>query len=70
MSRNKQKIKKLVEEKGYEVEYIEWSPLGGNVEMQGPEGGWVIELWRDDVGHQYIPAMNMQQVLEQIGYLP
>jgi hypothetical protein len=44
MSRNKIKITKLLEAKGYIILDLDWEPIGGAPIMEGPSGGWHIEF--------------------------
>lgn len=65
LSRNKQKIEKALAAKGYNARSITWTPIGGCMEMCGPEGGWVVELDRD-----YVLGYNVNEVIERISDMP
>ena len=65
MSRNKKKIEKALSAKGYNAQSISWTPIGGSMEMCGPEGGWVVELKRE-----FIFGYNVNEVIGQIDNLP
>jgi hypothetical protein len=66
MSRNKDKIIRALNAKGYEVADIDWTPIGGSPIMCGPEGGWYVEYNEGDV----ILGYNIKEVLEEIEELP
>lgn len=66
----RRQIKRAAKAKGYTVLAMDWSPLGAMVEMQGPEGGWVVQLEAPDGQVEYIPAPNVAWVLDEIGALP
>ena len=70
MSRNKLKIIQAVEEKGYTVGYIDYRPLGGNVEMIGREGGWTVRVDDGEDLVDYVLGYTVQDVLEGIKGLP
>ena len=78
MSRNKDKIAKALNAKGYEHTDIEWTPIRSAPIMCGPEGGWYIDFepkegfkpvdkWPFDYN---IMAYNINEVLEEIEQLP
>ncbi len=66
MSRNKEKITKALNEKGYEIEWLHWDPIGKSVEMCGPEGGWNV-LTKQGV---HLLDYNITGIMKQIEKLP
>ncbi len=70
MTRARRQIEQAAQAKGYAVVEATWSPLGAMVEMQGPEGGWVVVLDAPDGRREYIPAPTLAWVLDEIEYLP
>ena len=77
MSKNKDKITKALNKKGYQPTDLEWTPLGQSPIMCGPEGGWLVYfepfegmnppnglISYDIVGY------NIHEVMEQIEELP
>jgi hypothetical protein len=62
MSRNTDKIKKALAKYGQEAIEIDWKPLGQNVEMCGPEGGWFVETKNNAI----FMAYNINDLLKEI----
>jgi len=79
MSKNTEKITKVLNAKGYVVEEIFWEPIGGAPIMEGPSGGWYVDfdVPDDDVEYEEYPygsyvvlGYNIQEVLDEIAKLP
>lgn len=45
----RRKIRKAADKRGLKIAYMEWTPIGGMVEMSGRDGGWYVEF--DPEGH-------------------
>lgn len=79
MSKNKAKISKALDAKGYKVEECIWEPIGQAAEMCGPDGGWMIAYWPNEgrdwddssrIFSSTILGYNINEVMEQINDLP
>ena len=70
MTRAKRAIIKAAANRGYVVDPNEfwWEPIGPNIEMQGPDGGWYVAV-EDDNGHHFVGGLNLQMVLDNIARL-
>ncbi|MCI3922451.1 hypothetical protein MO973_19650 [Paenibacillus sp. TRM 82003] len=68
MSRNHKRFEKELAAKGYTMVNAFWQPIGGNVEMMGREGGWVVEFNVDDL-RDYVFGYSAEEVLANIGKL-
>jgi hypothetical protein len=69
--RNKRKIEKALETKGYKLMDAIWEPVGGNIEMVGRSGGWTIiykELGEELLDHIF--GYSIGEVFEYIDKLP
>lgn len=73
MSRNANKIKKALADKGYQAREMHWDPVGHACEMCGPEGGWYIDVETvavdEDGDHDYVDtilAYSTAEALEEI----
>lgn len=53
MSRQREKIRKAAEAKGYSLVSADWQPIGQQVEMAGREGGWTVEAEPDELAVGY-----------------
>lgn len=69
MSKNKHVITKAVEDKGYSVGYLQYEPIGGNVEMIGREGGWVVRVDQGEELIDYLHGYNISGILGKISEL-
>ena len=63
MSTRALKIKRYAERLGLTVHSVTWTPIGGAMEMCGPEGGWVVET---DFG--VAVGYNVGEVMESLTY--
>jgi hypothetical protein len=61
-SRARRKIREAAERYGLTVGEVEYEPIGGIVEMQGPAGGWWVEI----VGYGTATGFSWQEVVESI----
>lgn len=66
-TRRQMQIARALANKGYSITSMEWSPIGGMVEMQGREGGWFVFA---DPGDRFVGGFNVAEVLAQIADLP
>jgi len=68
MSRNKDKITKALNKKGYTIAEIYWEPIGSAPIMCGNSGGWYVET-NEYIETQYgfiLAGYNVNEILEQI----
>jgi hypothetical protein len=73
MSRNADKIKKALAEKGYATGEMSWTPVGHACEMCGPDGGWYIDVVLLNDREEYVDtilAYSTVEALEEIENLP
>jgi hypothetical protein len=75
LSRNQDRIRKALAARGWRAEELTWEPIGANVEMQGPSGGWLLRAEPANEAVQllgeYLLAYNVESLLEEIEtYLP
>jgi hypothetical protein len=61
-SRTRQRIRRAAESAGREVDWMEWTPVGGMIEMQGPGGGWAVFLTDGSV----VTGYNADEVVEAL----
>jgi hypothetical protein len=69
MSVREQRIRNLAKRLGIKIESVKWTPIGGNLEMCGPEGGWLVFFEDSDVTYtNYSPivAYHYKDVLQQL----
>ncbi|MFE4571405.1 hypothetical protein [Paenibacillus chitinolyticus] len=66
MSRNLKLFKNALTAKGYTLVNAFWQPIGGNVEMIGREGGWVVEYTCDGDLSDLILEYSADEVLKDI----
>jgi len=62
MSRQRKRIEKFCKEKGVIIQELTWEPIGKNMEMQGPAGGW--RLIDDDLEDYF--GLNVDELLSNI----
>jgi hypothetical protein len=77
MSRNKDKIEKALNRKGYQSTYMSWDGITKGCEMCGPAGGWYItfEVMPDMKSptpneEGTVVGYNITDVLKEIEKLP
>lgn len=64
LTRARKRILEFAENHGIEIVSIEWTPIGRNMEMCGPEGGWVVI----DTHQNHFVGYNVAMVLDDIEY--
>lgn len=42
MSKNTERIRRVADELGLNIESLEWQPIGKDFEMIGRSGGWIV----------------------------
>ena len=71
-SRQRQRIRKAVESRGYGVESLDWEPIYNAGEMSGLAAGWMLILDRDflpnTVPGNDMGALSVDELLAQIDY--
>lgn len=68
-SRTRQRIRRAAESVGREVDWMEWTPIGGMIEMQGRGGGWAVFLKDGSVVTGY-SAEDVIHCLTTESYVP
>lgn len=67
MTRAREAITAQAESQGWVVTRIDWEPIGLGAEMEGPSGGWAIDLRRRDTTEtEWAGGYNVAQVIQWI----
>ncbi len=64
LSKAKRRILECAENHNLEITDITWTPIGKNLEMCGPEGGWAVT---DSTSNVYV-GYNVDMVCEDIRF--